>query len=133
MRSRRQTVASLAAMDTFQLIFHLGGNIPGLNISSNDLIIISEMCRYKKTFALRKDQVSDRITQFLDKINQQQLSRGWTDIDFGEKPIDINIDEILPQVTMAMEENKNSKKTSKKLELLERLLEEFVEIFNNSS
>lgn len=137
LESRIKNVASLAAMDSYQLIFHLGGNIQGLNMSSNDLIIVSEMCLYRTTFELNKEQVQEPIIKFLKDNKQQQLSRGWSDIDYGQQSIDVNIDEILPRVKTILEENQNSKiflsKTNFKHDLLKGILEKFVEIYSNSS
>ena len=94
LRNRLQKVSLLAAMDPYRLDFYLANKHEDLQLLSTELVFLAEMSFYRKTFMLRKEDVSSSIIDFLIEKGEESLARGWTSIDYGTSDIEIDIDNI---------------------------------------
>ena len=110
-------------MDTFTLDHYINHDHQDLNISSNNLILLSEMCLYRRTFLLKKEDVSSDIIAFLVQVGEEQIARDWTNIGYGTKDVSIDADAI-PQ--HAMDANRNTTRAMTISNLLSKVLKQFV-------
>ena len=109
-------------MDPYRLDFYLAHKYHDLKILSNDLVLLGEMCLYRKTFMLRKEDVSTEIIDFLVEKGEESLARGWTNIGYGTKEIDIDIESIPEDI---LNGSKLETKALPKFNLFSRILSQF--------
>ena len=111
-------------MDSLTLEYHLN-HASSSTIESNDELILSEMCLYKKLLLLKYEDVGPCIASFLEEHGEIELAANWNNMSLVGQNLQIDIESI-PNEALDL---KNARANSiAKSALLTGILNEFIKI-----